>query len=762
MISKNISLFISLILIAISGIQDCTVTDEFDYEKQPRLPINFQHLDLEMTIEPEKELVRGIATYSISAKIPGQTELILHATALEIDAVLFDKEEVIHEVSGDSLIISLDDTLSITKESELAITWQASNNFGFHKDRFGTVWASLNPRALRNWLPSYDHPRVQLSVDAEITLPANLDMVFNGVEISDEITSADQKTITFQADSPIPVTGLNFTIGNFNELEAQSGIQKVHIYSQNGIISESLQQQLLAEAVQTKRAFENALSFEYPWESLKVVVLEDGYWDVKSDAAGIVYLSLRNGNLITQLQRGIAAQWFGQFQRMESWTEQSVMMEIMKSSVLESAGIEEKAVNNPDELWELEIWNQLVVSGEGRDKFYFGIIKNSMTNLLTSRSGVINENFYTDYWYDLTGNDFWEMDMGDDEITGIKENEDWPAYGVSVSYNELDSRVMIEFERVNDYSDDLQSLTLNVYSFDDTSSTELTFSGERDSVSVTVPQSVEFVTISSATTNVQEIGYGKFPMIFLLAQLRSENVEHRRLAAGLLGYYSDNPDLQLAIKDALESETDIETKANLIETLGAYTAGATGTDMQFISELNSDYPSIQIAAIRALKRYTDNENVPGVLQQKMEVSLSDSVFEEALFAFTAVADTSQQISAANRLIRFDSTGTKTVKLLDNLSFADTTGQVRDIAVQLADHSYPFATRSKALDILLRDESSPDFWGQKIVELSDDFDPRIRLKVLEGLTFLSESDEKNIMEAVLLSEFDPRVNEELDK
>lgn len=174
---------------------------------------------------------------------------------------------------------------------------------------------------------------------------------------------------------------------------------------------------------------------------------------------------------------------------------------------------------------------------------------------------------------------------------------------------------------------------MTAFTFDDSTTSEVTFTGERDSVKIAVPATVEYVRFGSGSTDIEEIRLGRFPVMFLLAQLRSSNVEDRRIAASLLSYHTDNPDLQLALKDALNAETDVQTKANLLSTLGAFTAGATGTEIQFMQEVNSDYIEIQIAALEALSNYKEDENVPGVIQQKMERTSSDEVFIVAKRSF---------------------------------------------------------------------------------------------------------------------------------
>lgn len=754
MIKNRFSTLITLVLLVFTGAQDCAV-EEWDYDNNPKLPYTFNHLDLEVTIDPDNELVKGIATYSISAKVPSQTEVILHASALEIDAVSFDGNQKEFMVSGDSLIIDLADTLSMTSESELAITWQGRSIYGIHKDRLGTIWSSLNPKALRHWLPVYDHPRVEFSVDAAITIPANLDIVFNGNIVSDEVTSADQKKVTWKVDTAIPATGLNFAIGTFTYAEAQSGINKVRVFGEAGVISQEEVQELLTETIRSKKELENALSFEYPWDALSVVILEDNFWDEKSDAAGIVYVSKNRGALTTQLQRGLVAQWFGQYQRTEATSTQFEIFELVKKAGFNVAGFEAEPIGNEDSLYSLMSWNQLNSSYKITEPFFKRTIEKSLDQLVKKESGVVSNTFYTDYWYDQTGVPFPEIETEKFEVT-LKAESVEPLYKIELRHDEVNSKALVYYENISGTGEDLQSLTMTVFTFDDSTSSEVTFTGKSDSVDIAIPVATEYIRFSSGSTDIDKIEYGEFPVMFLLAQLRSEQVQDRRIAAKLLSHHTENPDLQLALKDALNNERDVRTKANLLSTLSAFTSGATGTELLYMQEVNSDSEDIQIAAIEALSNYGDDESIPGILQQKMESANSKLIFEVAQESFLTVADLSRKISATRRMMQIDTTGAKSISLLNEIISTDTTSQSQEIAEALLSFEFPYSTRIVALGLLLENVQDADFWGNKIVELSSDFDPRIRMRVLEGLTYLPESDVDNILEAISLSEFDPRI------
>jgi hypothetical protein len=753
MIKSKFTLFFSLVLFLFSQFQQCETTTDFDYDQNPKLPYSFNHLDLDLTVDTYQGILRGVATYSISAKIPGQTQVILHAAALEIDAITFDGSEKDFMVSGDSLIIDLsDDTLSMTNESELGVTWQGNSNYGIHKNRHGTLWSSLNPKALRYWLPIYDHPRVELTIDAAITIPADLDVIFNGNQINDQVTSAEQKTVSWKVDTAIPATGLNIAVGEFSAKEAQSGIQKVRVSFEDGLITDSEHQELLTSAIRIKKEAESGFLFEYPWETLTVVVIEDDLWDIKNHGSGIVYLSKNRGSLITQLQRGIIAQWFGEYQRTEKL---SAEYELIKRAAFKKLNFEPQLIQNNDSLFMVDAWNKINSDDRLSEPFLSKTIENSLPDLIKNESGVVRFDYYTDHWYESTGIPLSEYELESIEIDSVSEIEQ-PLYILDLEFDEVNSNAILYFEAKNIEGESLQSLSMDVVTFEDRTTTEATFTGKRDTVLIPLAPTTEYVSFSSGSTDIENIELRRFPIMFLLSQLRSEQVQDRKTAANLLSHHTENPDLQLALKDALENEVNNEVKAALLKTLGDFTSGATGTELTFIQELNNDSEDIQVASLSALKYYTEDESVPGLLQQKMEVTQSSMVFDAALKSFLNVADLSRKLSATERLSRIDSSGTKAIALLKEVIPQDTTTQSQQLAERLTSFDYPYQTRVKALKLLLNSTDNSDFWGNKVVEFSSDQDPRIRKQILESLKYLSDTDRINILEAIKLTEFDPRV------
>ncbi len=754
----------SLLIVLFSGAQKCEFgTVGFDYQTKPSIPFAFEHLDLDLTILPSDNVVKGIATYAIRAKAPSRFSLLLHAAELEIDGVTMNDEEVEFKVSNDSLLISLSDTLEVGERAKIAVTWQAKSVFGTHLDYLGTVWGSLNPKALRHWLPIFDHPRVESKIDAKFTIPANLEVVFNGNLLKDEIVSADQKTIYWSSKTAIPVTGMSFAVGSFKHDEVIAGTKKVRLYSEKSILTTDEFNSLLQTAIATKKSVENTLSFEFPFDALNIVVLQNSYWEEKQSGAGIIYLYKDLGSLSAQLKRGIYSQWFGHYQRSENMVTDLEKMEVMRTALHYSIEKKPIVLENPDSLYSALFWNAAQEGFKITDNFFQQMVKKSLAELIKSGNGVVNNDKYDAYWYEQTGLN-WASSTTSliDDLEGEQSEKEEPLlYSVNATYDERNSKLTFYFEALSGNGEILSGLNLNVYTFDDTTSSEIAFTGQKDSVTVEVPMSTEYITLSSGVTKLDQIEYGSFPVILLLNQLRSTDVNERALAARLLRYHTDNPDLQLALGDALSSETNPEVKANLLETFGVFTKGATGTEQTFLKELNSKSESIQLAAVKTLGNYFGDDVVSSSLQSKILRTEYPSVFSEALLSYQTIAPTTELFALATRLQKTDITGQKTLDALQLVMDVDSSKSGIGLLEELVNTSYPYSTRSKALELLLQFQNDEEYWRVKTFELADDLDPRIRIQALESCKYLYGQTASELLSKALVKEFDPRVRQAIE-
>lgn len=752
----NYSLGIFSVLIAL--VQTCDDI-AYDYTSHPYQPYNFEHVELTLSLEADKALVSGVATYTVSPKIEGLTTLFLQTSDMAIEDVVIEDSEAEFRVHDDSLWIELPDTADVGENFSVTVTWQSNSNFGLYQDNELNFWSSKNPLAHHHWLPVFDHPRVELTFDAYFIIPNETEVLFNGELVGSEAFSETKKKVHWQSNTPVSVTGLGFATGDLVISEITSGLTKVRLFTSEQKFSEEERVELIREASTLKKEIESALSFEYPWEGLNIVVLPDNYWEERTHGSGIVFLYENLGSLSAQLKRGMYAQWFGEYQKTEQYFNSNGEMDFIRSILHYSIDDQPAIISNPDTLHSILEWNGHQISFQKGDELLQTVTRNSLPDLTKRFEGIIEYDDYAESWYDETGLPWFTpptIEYYDFSREAILELDEFKSkYQVEYIFDEFDANLDLVFTELENGVDELVTVELNAFGFDDTTTTSLDFTGAFDTLSIQLSNSVEFVTLNVTDNDEIEL-IEKKPLFFLLNQLRSLDARDRTEAAKLLASHTDNPDLQLALNDAMGVEEDESVKAELLSTMAAITVGATGTEERFINGLNSPDEDVQKSSIEALASYPENDMVKNALRNKVIRTDSEEIFDIALEVYAAISEAEDQVSLARRLERSDTTGLKVMKVLEYAVESDTSNSVFPIAELFLDNKFPSNTRREVIEFLLKHDLDQDSWRTRIDELSKDRDPRIRILILEAIGLFSASDALVMIRNLSQDEFDARV------
>lgn len=745
-----------LLLFAVQTFQDCETG--FDYESKPEMPYKIENTEINATISSDDNRVKGVVNYTLRTTAPNQHAVQLNAAELAINSVTANDDDVDFAVNDEVLEIFLNDTLALGETTDISITWQAESNFGVHKNHLGTVWSSQNPKALRHWLPTFDHSRAESKITAQFNIPADKDIVFNGKLIADEIVSSNQKEVTWQSQTPMPLTGLGFVIGKFDKKDTFSGSKKIQVFAEKGTVDDEKLDELLNTASSTIRNVENKLSYQYPYEVLNIVVLNDSYWEEKQTGAGIAYIYTDLDNVQTQLKRNIYGQWFGEYQRLENFVENVSIVELLK--VVLHLEIEDNPVvlNNEEDMVGIYAWNAYTENYTKSDGFFKGVIYASIGDLIKKHKGVISPDLYPDYWYNMTGLNFVEFDIWDENEEIITKDES-PFYIVEADYDETNSMLTLNFEaNSGDYSI-LSGLDMHIHTFSDEITKEISFTGKSDEVKMEIPVDTDYITFSSSVTDLEQVEFGKFPIVFLLNQLADDDKEARAMAAEQLSYHLEDSDLQLALTDALSFEKEPEVRAKLLYTYSLFTNGATGTDQTFIKEVNNENTEIQKSVLKALGNFPENEYVSSTLQTKMLDTNDEEIFEIALISYQNITDLETMISFAKSLSQKSDNSGKLLKTIQYIldSNPESVAELGSEMELLLEYNQPYTVRRKALDLWVN-QSQKDATLNKIAQdRIEDRDPRIRHYIVKNvLDLLNEKTKQELVEQLKLKEYDPRV------
>lgn len=727
----------------------------WDYKAYPELPFLLNSIDLEVTVEPSSALIKATGTYRISSRQPDLTRVVFNTSNLDVKEVSNNGQSLDFRVSSDSLIIQLQDTLNADQRTSFLVTWESSSPYGINTDVYGNLWTSLNPRSRHHWIPIPDHPEVESVINASFTIPADLQVVFNGNKVGDEVVSTEEKRVEWSSETAVPVSGITFSVGSFQTESARSGVKAISIHASENALLEGVRSGLLSIAVESLKKYEGTFSYEFPYSALHIVVLPDNHWEEIQSGAGVIYLYQNLGSLSTQLKRGIAEQWLGNYHRYLDAPDSRY--EFLKALVTESD--ETVPLLNPDNLHSIQGWNGWVQGiGNMQDEFLKQTIRESLPKLIQQMQGVSGWSEYADFWYDQTGI-YWKA-LPEPLMNKDEEAQKGYTYQVDYRYDELEPSLTLYLQAESEPVGTLAGLELVQYGFMDTTRSEITFTGASDSVAVELISGVEFVTLKPKTDFDLTLKEQK-PFMFLIRQLRSSNPNEKIEAARQLRDYTDNPDLQLALQDVLEAEGEPEVRAAMLATLGEITQGASGTEQNFLEQLNSDNLATKLSAIRALTDYPGNEQVRYAVRNTLIRAEIDTVFATALNTYGKLAEADDLISLTERLER-SGDADKAINVLQVAVQTDTTRESISIADRMALGDYPYSIKKQALNILLTYENNQEYWNQTIEMLMADRDPRIRYQALDAVQYLSAKKTVDVLKDRRKEEMDPRVQVKISR
>lgn len=725
----------------------------WQYSAYPNLPYSIEKLDLEMSIDPQEPMLISEGTFTLVSRYSELTEVVFNTAESQIKNIIVNGEEADFTVSSDSLIIALKDTLPTGAKAEITIGWTSNSRYGIKKDVYGNLWSSLNPKSRRYWIPLPDHPEVSFPMTTTFTIPTDLSVISHGSKVTDELASVDQKTVQWNSEEDIPVSGLTFVLGNYETISARAGVKQVSLYANENALLPEVREGLLDIAVNTLKDHEEKLSFEYPYRSMNVVVLPDHQWEEVQAGAGVIYLYQNLGSLSTQLKRGIAAQWFGNYHRYLNTTDDRY--EFLK--VLLSGTDETEALVNSDDLQSIHRWNIWEKGVDNMNDIHLKeVIEGSLGEMVQQFEGVTGWDDYADLWYDKEGM-YWES-LPQPEVFETEETNESgsdPVYNVDYIYDELNGSLLLAFEAVEAPIETLVSVNATAFSFTDTTTTELSFTGAEDTVGVNLSSGIDYLTINTPDHPDLILNETK-PFMFWIGQLRDQDPDNRIQAAESLRAFSDNPDLQLALRDVMGQEQNEEVRAAMLETLSSITKDATGTEETFISYVNSDNIATQLSGLKALANYEGNESAAYTIRNKLIRTEEDTVFNTGLRSYVQIAPLSDVISLAERFEGSDNSDDKAMKILKSVVGTDTTGSALQLSDRYALGQFPYDLRKEALQLLIAHNKSSDYWNETLNVLKEDRDARIRYHALEAVRYLDPAQRDDLLSSMLNEELDPRV------
>ena len=235
------------------------------------------HLDLDVEVDFEKEIIFGEAHYEIQ-NLTGHNQLVLDVNGLEIDKVTIDnKESSFHLgdqdlILGQPLIIDIEeDTKAVsiyyqTGTEAKALQWLNPKQTAGKKHPF--LFTQSQAILARTWLPCQDSPGVRFSYKAKVKVPKDLLAIMSAENPTEKRADG---VYNFKMNQAVPAYLMALGVGDlvFESLGEQTGV-----YAEPSVIKKASY-----EFSETQKMLDIAEKMygKYAWERYDMLVLPPSF-----------------------------------------------------------------------------------------------------------------------------------------------------------------------------------------------------------------------------------------------------------------------------------------------------------------------------------------------------------------------------------------------------------------------------------------------------------------------------------------------------
>lgn len=733
---------------------------DWDYQEHPRLNFEIEHIDADIRIS-QSLAIDGDIEYNIRFRMASVDSLVLDAVRMNVESVYVNGDEATFETVDETLVVFMNETQARGTDAVLRIRYSTMNPvFGIHQSYNNTIWTSQLPKTTRHWLPTVDSPRISFTTDFSITHASGFSVVANGREMENIVVSVDEETTRFASRYPVPSTALYLAIGNFESHSEQIGTNQFNVYTENS----ELDSELISEMVQNASRLINTLTeisgTDFPHRDLHIILKNDLIWETRNVASGIIYIDL-NRSIEKQLHFGLISQWAGVIAREAQWQNPEAI-QVLTGYLAQRSGVEQayfdEEISNlyPYDLYSIDYlghWQRYILENPE----FVSALEISKESIMSSQPNVYSWLDFAKEIYQITGQPYFDTPVFS---APEKVIEQIYTYSVKLDHNESEGTVTVRFESQNGGVDELVTVKATEFLFNDVRERELAFTGSSDQVVINVSDQVENIALSIPNRDDITLQVSK-PFMFWIYQLQNDGETQNRVSAAVgLRDYSENPDLQLALLDIMRVESNPSVYAELLRTLGALTDGAGGTAQLFMDRLGSNqHVDVQIAAIESLVKYPNNRDVISRLRNVIVNTADESVRREAIKSLSEVTDPDAFLNITETAITRESTLNSVGLMLRLLAEKGREEQAVRFSDMFTSVEFPYHVRSEMLELILELDQSETGWLNRMENLIDDRDPRIRYTVLKAMNRIESKERNQLIERRKLDEYDARIIEE---
>ena len=280
------------------------------------------HLDLDINVDFDREIMKGKATYKIENNI--SSEIILDSKFLEIEKVQADGENTefslgeFDEILGRPLKISIEkETKNITifyrtmSQTE-ALQWL--NPLQTTDKIYPFLYTQGWPILTRTWIPIQDSPQIRITYNATVRVPSELMAVMSA---ENPKKKNEKGEYNFKMQQPIPAYLIALAVG---DIEYKAVSKRTGVYAEKSMVDKAYYE--FSDMEKMVSTAEN-LYGEYAWEKYDVIVLPESfpYGGMENPRLTFVTPTLIAGDksLTSTIAHELAHSWSGNLVTNATW-----------------------------------------------------------------------------------------------------------------------------------------------------------------------------------------------------------------------------------------------------------------------------------------------------------------------------------------------------------------------------------------------------------------------------------------------------------
>ena len=292
--------------------------------------VDIQHIALVLEVDPAKRTVAGTATLRCAVIATGTKVVELDAVELLIEKVSVNGKPAGFRYDGKKLRVDVPSAAELV----IAIEYRGSPRRGLYftapDDGYPKkpvmAWTQGQDEDSRYWFPCVDAPIEKATSELQVTVPATMFALSNGVLVSDR-TKGAKRTLHWRLDVPHSCYLITLAVGEFSTIETKWRDVPVVYYVQKGL--EDKAERTLARTPEMLELFSTKFGVPYPYPRYSQVFVADFIFGGMENTSAT---TLTDTILLDQraaidydvdalVSHELAHQWFGDLVTCRDWGE---------------------------------------------------------------------------------------------------------------------------------------------------------------------------------------------------------------------------------------------------------------------------------------------------------------------------------------------------------------------------------------------------------------------------------------------------------